>query len=112
MDVVQAVGWAIAALFAGLFVYAKVTGKSTEGLEDEVYKRQRIAREAVEAVQQLWESGQIPKAPDGSKHHLFIEAARFIDAYYPDLTEAQLQMTIESAVFWLKQGLSAVVADE
>lgn len=111
MDVLQAVGWVIAALFAGLFVYAKVTGKSTDGFEDEIYKRQRIAREAVEAVQQLWESGQIPKAPDGSKHHLFIEAASFIREYYPTLSEAQLQMTIESAVFWLKQGL-AVVADE
>lgn len=113
MDIVEIVGWVLAVVGVGAAVYFKVaSGKDVETLSEGFYQKSRVAREAVEAVQQLWESGQIPEADNGNKVVLFNKAADFIRIYFPDLTDAQMEMTIESAVFWLKQASKGLTEAE
>lgn len=111
MDTMQITGWVLALLGVGAAIYFKVSGKPYDAFYDELHNKQTVARAAVTAVQQLWESGQIPEAQDGSKHALFLKAAEYVRAYYPDLTDAQLEMTVEAAVYWLKQASKSVAGE-
>lgn len=109
MDYLEIVGWVLAAAGVAAAVYFKMAGKTDDDkFFDSLYGKQQVAREAVAAVQQLWQSGQIPEDERGGKNALFLQAGEFVREYYPGLTDAQLEMTIEAAVFWLKKGAERV----
>lgn len=106
MDWFEIAGWVLAVvLAAGAFVwkfYHPDDGKA----EDYWRKLESIgysANKAVEAAQQLWDSGQIPETPDGKKDPRFYVALSYLQSVYPTADEAALEMAIESAVFWLKR---------
>ena len=62
----------------------------------------KAAREAVQAAEQLWNTGQIPHTPEGGKDPRFLKAFDVIQKQFPDLDDAVLESSLEGAVFWLK----------
>lgn len=67
-----------------------------------------IAQGAVSAAQQLWDSEQIPKTAEGELDSRFAYVYDIVKSAVPGLTETQYEMTVEAAVYWLKQATKAL----
>lgn len=100
-DWMTVVGWTLAALAVGAATYFRFAGQGDNFL-DSFEGKALVARQAVAAVEQLWKTGQI------KKDERFAAAAGFVRRYYPALTDDQIKMTVEAAVFWLKQAAARV----
>lgn len=101
--------WILAIAATAWGVYLKVSGK-TEGEDAKFFvqlaEAQKVASDAVAAAEQLWQSGQIEK---GER----LDAAyAWLKPYFPNLPKETLVMSIEAAVFWLKQGLGQVTTSD
>lgn len=59
-----------------------------------------LAPDIVRAVEQLWQTGAIPK------DERLNEAMKRLGEWFPDLTEQQLRTAIEAGVFLLKSGIA------
>ena len=112
MDTIEIVGWVLAVVGVAAAVYFRVTGKASEGdFLSDVYKQQEIVREAVAAAEQLWLTGQIPETAAGGKDPRFVWAFDRVQEILPDISDAQLEMLIEAAVFWAKRGVGKLATE-
>lgn len=106
MDIVTIVGWVIAAAAVVAAVYFRVTGQVTEkDFLARIAAAQVVAQGAVEAAEQLWQTGQI------ERDYRFDWAAARIRSVVPDVTDDQLEMLIESAVYLIKRGVNELVQE-
>lgn len=103
MDYLEIAGWVVAGLVAAFAIYKRFTGGSESDALDGLYTREKVVREAVAAAEQLWITGQIPTSPAGGKDPRFLWALARVQEFYPDLSETQLEMAIEAAVYWAKK---------
>lgn len=103
MDIMQIVGWILAIVGVGAAVYFRLTGQDKNGeFFNTLFAAQSAAREAVAAAEQLWQSGQIEK--DARFDFVFAQLKKL----FPTLNGDTLEMTIEAAVYWLKQAAANV----
>lgn len=112
MDYLDIAGWIVAGLVAAYAVYQRVTGGSESDALDGLYTREKVVREAVAAAEQLWLTGQIPSTATGGKDPRFLWALARVQEFYPDLSESQLEMAIEAAVYWAKKTYAELSAGE
>lgn len=77
---------------------------STTGIEQAAAS----AREYVLAAQQLWESGRIPRIGSGDVDPRFEWVFERLQRYFPELSEDELEASIEASVRWMKMGAQRV----
>lgn len=73
--------------------------QTTEAMLEDFSRVSEVAKDAVQAAEQLWATGQIPEVSPGVKHPKFYYALGILKTAYPKVTEAILENAIESAVF-------------
>lgn len=66
---------------------------------EQMVRAANVALDLVQAAEQLWLTGELPK--DDRLRYVLDE----LEAIFPDLDERQLRATVESAVFWMKFGI-------
>lgn len=99
----------VLALLVAVMIWVKRDGG--DGLELPDLRRMRaaleIAVELVAAAEQLWLSGQMENAEDryGWVH-------RQLEELFPDLEPDMIKATIESAVYWIRQGVKRLTVVE
>lgn len=69
----------------------------------------KVAREGVQAAEQLWATGQVPETETGDKHPKFYYVADLVRTQFPDISDDAVEAAVESAVFWLQRILPAVL---
>lgn len=101
---IDVLGWVLAGImFVGALVLTFLNIKSggkpvhSRDLWDKLNEAQSVAREAVAAVEQLYNSGQI-EAGDRAD-----QAIDYVLAYLPGIPKLQAEFLVEAAVYWLKR---------
>lgn len=95
--------WGIVALFAAGGFFLGWKNKDGSGYWGKADALSKVARDAVAAAQQLWDSGQIPAG--SSKEILYDKAVDWIQEMLPWVTDDMAEMAVENAVYWLKKSI-------
>ena len=70
----------------------------------QVQEATEVTRQLVAAAEQLWTTGRLPR------DERFNWVVKNLATQYPDMNSEQAAVTIEAAVYWLKNGLARAQA--
>ncbi len=110
VDIAVILSWIVGIVGVAYGVYAKYTGGDIKA--GEVDSITQKAREAVMAAEQLYSTGKIPVTADGKTDARFVWVLDKMKTWFPTLTNEQFTVSIEAAVFWVKQVVLASVPVE